>query len=163
MMRNRSASRMRSIMSSLTRRSVSVLRARSRASAAIARERARSSGTSGLAADDLAAISDIATSLARDPEKWDATLRYLSLPRPCDGIGLRQSASEKSPFQLGVFDRAISILCLPSIRGTTIACGQVAAKRYLIQPPGKDAHGALSGRKECCNETYPVCVAGQRS
>src|SRR5436309_2477538 len=71
MTRNRSACRMCSIMSSLTRRSASVLRTRSRASAAIARERARSSGTSGLAADDLAAISDIATSLARDPGKWE--------------------------------------------------------------------------------------------
>src|SRR5262245_20491994 len=71
MMRNRSASRMRSITSSLMRRSASVLRTRSRASAAIARERAGSSGTSGFAADDFATISDIATSLARDPEKWE--------------------------------------------------------------------------------------------
>src|SRR5262249_48099399 len=60
MTRNRSACRMRSIMSSPIRRSVSVCCARSRANSAIARAPARSSAISGLAADDLRAPTDIA-------------------------------------------------------------------------------------------------------
>src|SRR5262249_6727484 len=59
MMRKRSACRMRSIMSSPTRRSASVCCARSRASAAMARARVRRSDTAGLATDDLAAPTDI--------------------------------------------------------------------------------------------------------
>src|SRR6202043_1084361 len=53
MMRNKSACRMRAIMSSLTRRAASVSRARSRAMPAISRARARSSATSGLCGDDM--------------------------------------------------------------------------------------------------------------
>src|SRR6202795_3486259 len=53
MMRNKSACRMRSIMSSLTRRAASVSRARSRATPAMSRARARSSATSGLCGDDM--------------------------------------------------------------------------------------------------------------
>src|ERR1700685_3862712 len=53
MMRNKSARRMRAIMSSLTRRAASVSRARSRAVPAISRARARSSATSGLCGDDM--------------------------------------------------------------------------------------------------------------
>src|ERR1700726_4253691 len=53
MMRNKSACRIRAIMSSLTRRAASVSRARSRATPAISRARARSSATSGLCGDDM--------------------------------------------------------------------------------------------------------------
>src|SRR6202034_3641097 len=53
MMRNKSACRMRAIMSSLTRRAASVSRARSRAMPAISRARARSFATSGLCGDDM--------------------------------------------------------------------------------------------------------------
>src|SRR5580704_19391633 len=53
MMRNKSACRIRAIMSSLTRRAVSVSRARSRAMPAISRARARSSAMSGLCGDDM--------------------------------------------------------------------------------------------------------------
>src|SRR5580704_3495726 len=53
MMRNKSACRMRAIISSLTRRAASVSRARSRAMPAISRARARSSATSGLCGDDM--------------------------------------------------------------------------------------------------------------
>src|SRR6516164_7828082 len=59
MTRNRSACRMRSIMSSPTRRSASVCCARSRASSAMARARVRRSDTLGLAAEGLAAATDI--------------------------------------------------------------------------------------------------------
>src|SRR5580700_11034268 len=53
MMRNKSACRMRAIISSLTRRAASVSRARSRAMPAISRARARSSAISGLCGDDM--------------------------------------------------------------------------------------------------------------
>src|ERR1700686_2316218 len=53
MMRNKSACRIRAIMSSLTRRAASVSRARSRAMPAISRARATSSATSGLCGDDM--------------------------------------------------------------------------------------------------------------
>src|ERR1700675_3311840 len=53
MMRNKSACRIRAIMSSLTRRAASVSRARSRAMPAISRARARSSAMSGLCGDDM--------------------------------------------------------------------------------------------------------------
>src|SRR5580704_19727140 len=53
MMRNKSACRMRAIMSSPTRRAASVSRARSRATPAISRARARRSATSGLCEDDM--------------------------------------------------------------------------------------------------------------
>src|SRR6478735_5606449 len=65
MMRKRSISRMRAIMSSPTRRSVSVCCARSRASSAMVRARARRSGTSGVASVDRAATTDIAAIVAR--------------------------------------------------------------------------------------------------
>src|SRR5215471_14563305 len=60
MTRKRSACRMRSIMSSLTRRSASVCCTRSRASSAIARARASRSGISGLAIEDLTVPTGIA-------------------------------------------------------------------------------------------------------
>src|SRR6202051_1743756 len=53
MMRNKSACRIRAIMSSLTRRAASVSRARSRATPAISRARARSSAMSGFCGDDM--------------------------------------------------------------------------------------------------------------
>src|ERR1700688_1572212 len=53
MMRNKSACRIRAIISSLTRRAASVSRARSRATPAISRARARSSAISGLCGDDM--------------------------------------------------------------------------------------------------------------
>src|SRR5580704_1086860 len=53
MMRNKSACRIRAIISSLTRRAASVSRARSRAMPAISRARARSSAMSGLCGDDM--------------------------------------------------------------------------------------------------------------
>src|ERR1700722_12284993 len=59
MMRNKSACRIRAIISSLTRRAVSVSRARSRAMPAISRARARSSATSGLCGDDMLLASEL--------------------------------------------------------------------------------------------------------
>src|SRR3984893_13430300 len=53
MMRNKSACRIRAIISSLTRRAASVSRARSRAVPAISRARARSSATSGFCGGDM--------------------------------------------------------------------------------------------------------------
>src|SRR5580700_6266454 len=63
MMRNKSACRMRAIISSLTRRAASVSRARSRAIPAISRARARSSATSGLCGDDMVLASEIRRAL----------------------------------------------------------------------------------------------------
>src|SRR5919201_3093410 len=93
MTRNRSACRMRAIMSSPTRRSASVCCARSRASSAMARARTKRSATSGSATDDLSASTDITIG----PVEWRTTrLSCREQPRqvrPADSPFLRTRKS----------------------------------------------------------------------
>src|ERR1700732_789083 len=90
MMRNKSACRMRAIISSLTRRTASVSRARSRAMPAISRARARSSATSGLCRDDMLFAFEIRRALL--VEGQDAFAAIFGRHHPVIRLGLEREA-----------------------------------------------------------------------
>src|ERR1700686_4659157 len=103
MIRNKSACRMRAIMSSLTRRAASVSRARSRATPAISRARARSSATSGLCGDDMLLAFDLFAyelfafefSRALLVEGQDAGAAVIGRHHPVIGFGLQRETVPK--------------------------------------------------------------------
>src|SRR5580693_8873693 len=90
MMRNKSACRMRAIMSSLTRRAASVSRARSRAVPAISRALARSSETSGRCGDDMLFAFEIRRTLL--VEGQDAFAAVFGRHHPVIRFGLEREA-----------------------------------------------------------------------
>src|ERR1700675_3689878 len=93
MMRNKSACRMRAIMSSLTRRAASVSRARSRAMPAISRARARSSAMSGLCGDDMLLAFEIRRSFL--VEGQNAFAAIFGGDHPVIRFGLEREAIPK--------------------------------------------------------------------
>src|ERR1700733_852127 len=93
MMRNKSACRIRAIISSLTRRAASVSRARSRAMPAISRARARSSATSGLCGDDMLLAFKVRRALL--VEGQDAFAAVFGRDHPVIRFGLHGQAVPK--------------------------------------------------------------------
>src|SRR5580704_4315474 len=118
MMRNKSACRMRAIMSSLTRRAASVSRARSRAMPAISRARARSSATSGLCGDDMLFAFEIRRALL--VEGQDAFAAIFGRDHPVIRFGLEREtipkrhvhAAADGKFGLAHRNRRIACDCL---------------------------------------------------
>src|ERR1700734_2353348 len=93
MMRNKSACRMRAIISSLTRRAASVSRARSRAMPAMSRARARSSATSGRCGVDMLFAFEIGRALL--VEGQDAFATVFGRDHPVIRFGLHGQAVPK--------------------------------------------------------------------